>query len=123
MSLTRACQVPPETHLLGEDLATVVLKSTLNSEDSKAFFIVAYNPQYRGEEGKRPENAAKLRHVRLIAKHYGVSTQQVILFDDVKENVEHTQGLFRAFWVDPKRAFTFEQAIPQLQALLAKTSV
>ena len=113
-----ACQTPPETHLLGEDLAEVVVRSVLPTEISRDFCYVGYNPKCYGAEGELEENLAKIRHVRIIADHFGVKVAQVALFDDVQDNID-TTSVFHAFLVDGTTGFTAEGVNEQIRARLA----
>eukprot|EP01052_Picozoa_sp_SAG31_P035034 SAG31_NODE_4173_length_3509_cov_58.704985_1_plen_262_part_00 len=92
---------PPSTHLLGEDLAAAVLsRSTLPYELTKTILLIGYNPEVRSASGDADaglvKNQAKKYHVRMAARHYGVSVSECLLLDDVRSNVEDTEGCLTA---------------------------
>ena len=78
----------PDTHIMGEELVNAVLSNTLPSI-METFKVVAYNPTVR--RNGRPEDQNKRKHMREIARHYGVDTRRCILFDDDINNV-HNNG-------------------------------
>jgi len=94
----------PSIYLLGEELVEPVLRSSVGDLCNQ-FFIVAFNPTFRGE--KNPENYGKKYHVRAIAKHYGINTSDILLFDDDPENLRNVDN-FHVFGVNPETGFTME---------------
>jgi hypothetical protein len=74
----------------------------------QAFLLVGYNPSVRAARGDEAaalgRNRAKKRHVRLVARHFGVAVEECLLLDDVEDNVRDTDGC-RAVLVDGGHGF------------------
>lgn len=109
--------MPPETHLLGEDLASAVLRaSPLEKKVVDSFLLIGYNPGVRAAQGDaeaaRPANQAKKRHVRQIAAHFQVAIEAILLLDDLHDNCTNTEGclVVRVDAAHGFRLFDIEQA-------------
>lgn len=112
-------QVQPETHILGEELARALVERHFPVETARAFFIVAYNPRHRGNEGELPDNNIKRHHMRMLKDHFQVQDPaDILFFDDVPHVVEdcrETCGV-RAVLVDPEVGFQLSDLINHLAA-------
>ena len=95
-----------------------VLNSTVPRE-APEFFLVCYHPSRHGEEGRLPCNQQKLRHVRLIAEHFGVAHSEVALFDDAPSNITLTSG-FYAFLVTGENGFELPEALRRMRRAVAR---
>ena len=65
--------------ILGDELVLELLLRTV-PEYAHEFFVVAWRPKSRGEEGLR--DPGKLRHMRACAAFYDVPLDRCVLFDD-----------------------------------------
>ena len=124
---------PRRTHIIGVDLAKLVLEVAVPNH-AEEFFVVAFNQNRRattpfdvnvhGESASMGAALAKLEqqighetlnhlisehnkrlHMHLIAEHFGVSLEQMVLFDDDERNVRECGGGFLAVQVDSRCGF------------------
>eukprot|EP00667_Euglena_gracilis_P019367 EG_transcript_20747 len=100
----------PETHRLGDDLASAVLQALFPPALAAAVHVVAFNPGARGVTDAADNY--KRYHVRRIAEHFGVPPTAVLLFDDDEDNCQHTEEGFSACRVLPERGFRFQDLRP-----------
>jgi hypothetical protein len=116
--------VQPATHILGEELARALVDRHFLSDIANAFFIVAYNPRWRGLEGELEHNRIKRHHMRMLQTHFeqvqvGAGTPaDTLFFDDtphVVDDCRDTCGV-RAVLVDPKVGFQLSDLINHLSA-------
>lgn len=99
---------PRDTFILGDDLVHEVLKRCPGLKQyAHAFFVVAWRPKSRGDEGKK--DLGKIRHMRTCAAFYDVPIERCVLFDDDASNcslVEVSPGhKFVAYRCDPEKGF------------------
>jgi len=97
--------------LLGDELVHEVLLRAV-PEHAHRFFVVAWRPKSRGEEGSK--DPGKLRHLRTCAAFYDVPLRRCVLFDDDATNCALTGGgdrnggdRFSAYRCDPDVGFRF----------------
>jgi len=93
---------PPETHIMGDDLAHAVLDASLPPIIAEKFHVVCWNPRVRRKE-VCDEDALKGKnfHVRKLAKACNVPLRTVVLLDDCEDNILLTNGTLGNIAVDP----------------------
>ena len=64
-----------------------------------------------------PDEAHKKLHIKRIAQHYKVKTQEIILFDDDEGNVHDTNGEFTAIKVRPDTGLLLRPILRELKEL------
>ena len=82
--------IKKKTHILGKELATVLLKKYFSVEIFLAFHIIAYNPKVR-EKGDLPENKFKRYHMREIQNYFNVASKEIVFFDDCEPIIKDCQ--------------------------------
>ena len=93
---------PRDTFILGDDLVHEVLKRCPGLKQyAHAFFVVAWRPKSRGDEGKK--DLGKIRHMRTCAAFYDVPIERCVLFDDDASNCSLV--IFLRIVVTQKKAF------------------
>ena len=99
---------PRDKFVLGDELVLEVLKRCPGlSEFAHEFFVVAWRPKSRGEEGKT--EPGKIRHMRTCAAFYDVPVERCVLFDDDATNCALTEvspgHQFAAYRSNPEKGF------------------
>jgi hypothetical protein len=115
--------IQPETHILGEELATALVERHFDSTISSSFLIVAYNPRVHPEDDME-ENKIKRFHIRKLRQHFRVEANEIIFFDDtfaVVTDCSKNLGV-RAVHVNPDNGFCVEDMISYLEQLQINTS-
>lgn len=99
--------VNQETHIVGEELARALVNKHFSKEVADSFYIVAYNPSARGDEGKAKDNLVKRYHMRLISAHFGVKPSEIMFFEDTPSIVLDTRKTcsVHAVQVNPRKGF------------------
>ncbi|CAE7266504.1 unnamed protein product, partial [Symbiodinium pilosum] len=80
-----------ETHILGPDLATELIKHWCPEALPKFEVMVGYDPSLP-EHADDPMLPGKTWHMRKIADFYGVAAKRMVLFDDSAPNLETDDG-------------------------------
>ena len=99
---------PRGKFVLGDELVLEVLKRCPGlSEFAHEFFVVAWRPKSRGEEGKT--EPGKIRHMLTCAAFYDVPIERCVLFDDDATNCALTEvspgNQFAAYRSNPEKGF------------------
>ena len=99
---------PRDKFVLGDELVLEVLKRCPGlSELAHEFFIVAWRPKSRGDQGKK--EPGKIRHMRTCAAFYDVPIERCVLFDDDATNCTLTEVSpghhFAAYCSNPENGF------------------
>jgi len=106
-------QIQPETHILGKELATQLIKKSFPPEISDAFFIVAYNPRVHPED-ETEANRIKRYHMRTIREKFKVQLNEIVFFDDTASVISDCQdacGVIHSIKVDPDYGFQIEDVL------------
>lgn len=94
------------THILGPDLAGALIDRWCPSARSSFEIMVGYDFELHGGDAR---NKGKRHHMRLIAEHYGVRFDQMVLFDDSQGCLENEDG-WVGIRVRDTTGFRFEDA-------------
>mmetsp|Transcript_40078 Transcript_40078/g.98498 ORF Transcript_40078/g.98498 Transcript_40078/m.98498 type:complete len:238 (+) Transcript_40078:169-882(+) len=78
-----------DTHILGPDLATEVIRYWCVEALPQFEVILGYDCELHGGAA---ENKGKRFHMRVISQHYGVPMQNMVLFDDSQGCLENEEG-------------------------------
>jgi hypothetical protein len=120
---------PRSTHIIGKELAHAVLLGAV-PQHATSFFVVAFNQKHRAktqycasdhgavaflDSSAHPPALVsehnKRFHMHTIAAHFGLSTSEMVLYDDDAQNISETGGAFLAVQVDEKLGFQLGDAI------------
>lgn len=109
-------EVQPDTHILGNELATALVERRFPPTISKEIFIVAYNP--RVHQDHDPElDKVKRYHMRKLVEKFKVKPSEIIFFDDTPEVVMDCKdncGVVHSFQVDPSLGFQIQDLLSNL---------
>jgi len=106
--------IGPETHILGSELATALLRYHFPDEITSSFFVVAYNPSARAkkltgnEEEENERSLYKRHHMRRIRNRFQIDDpKEILFFDDTPQVVADCRQVcgVRAVLVDAQRGF------------------
>ena len=113
-------EIDRSTHILGQELATRLLEHCFSPHIASSFFIVAYNPKARGTK-QDPLLCMKRFHMREIQKHYGVSSDQILFFDDTEPVVKDCQEYcgVPSVLVDARKGFQLRDLVRFLSCEIA----
>eukprot|EP00913_Durusdinium_trenchii_P032475 g30404.t1 len=77
-----------ESHILGPDLATALIKYWCREALPKFEVMVGFDPDLHDD----PRLLGKSHHMRIIAEHYQVPFEEMLLIDDSARNLRNTDG-------------------------------
>ncbi len=77
------------THICAEDLATALIER--HCPEALPCFEIMVGYDYR-LHGRQDEHRGKRFHMKAIARHYGVSPEEMVLLDDSPRNLENEDG-------------------------------
>lgn len=109
--------VQRETHILGTELATRLVRDCFSQEVSDAFAIVAYNPRVHPEQCNLEDYQFKRYHMRFLLSKFGVQSTQVAFFDDTATVVDDCRQYCRmpyAFQVNSDFGFRMQDVLDNL---------
>jgi hypothetical protein len=110
-------KIQPETHILGQDLATTLLQRHFSPSIANNFYIVAYNPAVRLSWFQKLNGGwAKRHHMKEIQSHFESEPEEMIFFDDTKPIVmdcERKCGV-KSIRVNPMYAFRLSDILDNL---------
>jgi hypothetical protein len=104
-------QINRETHILGEELVTVLLKTYFDSDIVSSFYVVAYNPRAHNQTHNE-QNKIKRYHMRKIIECYQMKPNEILFFDDTNHIIKDCQQHFQiihSYQVNPKYGFRLQQ--------------
>ncbi|CAK9068405.1 Hypothetical protein SCF082_LOCUS34450, partial [Durusdinium trenchii] len=93
-----------ESHILGPDLATALIKYWCREALPKFEVMVGFDPDLHDD----PRLLGKSHHMRIIAEHYQVPFEEMLLIDDSARNLRNTDGWQGLLVREPKVGFRFE---------------
>lgn len=111
-------EIHPKTHILGEELATSLLRKHFSPAVIASFFIVAYNPRVHPEGNNKEDHLIKRYHMRRIMEHFQIQPIEILFFDDTHHVVEdciETCKVQHSFIVDPDYGFQLTDLIRNLK--------
>lgn len=103
--------VSTETHLIGADLAKVLLSRRCPGVLSRFGIMVGFDPK---SHGNKSEELGKRHHLRQIAEHYRVRSNEMVLFDCCQQDLENEDGWIGVLVRDKKLGFQYEDCLKAL---------
>jgi len=95
------------THILGPDLATALIEYWCKEALPKFEVMVGIDQDLHDE----PKLLGKSRHMQIIAKHYEVPFNEMLLIDDSASNLKNTDGWQGLLVHEPKVGFRFQDCM------------
>jgi hypothetical protein len=100
-----------ETHILGPDLATAVIKSRCPQALDLFDIMIGYDCRLHvDEEDGSENNEGKRHHMRVIQKFFNVPFERMVLIDDSRSSLVNEDGWI-GVKVDGKAGFKFEHCL------------
>lgn len=93
-----------ETHILGPDLAFALIEYWCKEALSRFEIMVGIDQNLHDE----PKQLGKSRHMQIIAEHYQVRFEQMLLIDDSASNLGSLDGWQGLLVREPKVGFRFQ---------------
>jgi len=97
-----------DTHILGPDLATALIRATCPASVLPLFKIMV-GFDYR-LHGKVPNQKGKRKHMRDISKFYGIPMSKMLIIDDSESSLENEEGYHGLLVRNRDVGFTYEDA-------------